>query len=257
MRSDHMKRIATILMACSVLSACAQRVPPIDSSLRQDRVSDTNTALIAMPAAVLYSPGPAESYATLERDGVASSERRTRSSLSASGTWTLSIEEAPQAAEESAHQLQTRLTLSADDRGVLLHELFNAKRRSTATFDPPLRLMPASLQVEEPTPTGAVQFSRGGEVSSKVRIVEGEAPRVTTRTGRAFASAKAERTGPHTARVTTLLQMTTGPAIINRKATFLFELRDGAWTINQEHREFSVRVGPVAIESDSLTAMPR
>jgi hypothetical protein len=202
-----------------------------------------------LPASVLYAPGPSTSLATLTRDAATSTERRTRSALARDNTWLLTIEEAtggggeqPGVLSDAAFQTTTRLTLSEDADGILLHELFNASRNSTATFSPPLRLFPASLAPDS-----------AHAASSAARIAEGR----STRTAKATATAAFVHASdpPH---LTTRLRITTGPAIIDRDAKLLltWNASANAWIITREAREFSVRVGPLTIESDDLIATP-
>jgi hypothetical protein len=205
-------------------------------------------SLQPLPASILYAPGPSTSLATLTRDAAASTERRTRSAFSRDNSWLLTIEEdssggreQPAVLSDAAFQITTRLTLSQDAHGILLHQLFNASRNSTATFDPPLRLFPASLN-----------FDSTHLAHASVRIAEGR----STRTGKAAATAAF--TNADAPRLATRLRITTGPAIIDRDAKLLLTWSQSthAWTITREEREFSVRVGPLTIESDDLVATP-
>lgn len=240
-----MRRIAPILLACCLLPACARSVPVKASP------KPTNVASIREPAAIpselFYAPGPGESLASLSREGVTSIERRLRSVSSAAGIWTLTIEEAPRTAGEPQYQLSTRLTLSRDDQGVYLHELFNAARGSTATFTPPLRLMPTTIGLGAPAHAA----------STNVKITEGQGARQSVRNAKATAAfSLSPRNDANALVATTRLRITTGPAIIDRIAMMDLSFGD-AWTITRERREFAVRVGPIAIESDSLVAIPQ
>jgi hypothetical protein len=242
-----MRRVAPILLACCLLPACGRSVPVRESSQPEAGSIASIRESTAIPASVFYAPGPAESFASLDREGVASIERRSRAAISADGTWTLSIEEAPQTAGEPRYELKTRLTLSRDEQGVYLHELFNASRGSTAVFTPPLRLMPAAIAHGSP-PYAA---------SASAKIAEGEGARKSVRNAKATAAFSVSPSDhAPTLVATTRLRITTGPAIIDRVAVMDLSFTD-VWSVTTERRDFAVRVGPIAIESDSLVATPQ
>jgi hypothetical protein len=219
----------------------------VDCALPQ---SKSEAILPAVSSDVIYPVGPSASKSSLQRGKITTRETRTRTTPDDTGKWTIRIEEE----SAGALQLRTRLTLSRDAEGVLLHELFNASRNSTATFSPPLRLVPASFPIIAPS-AGPKDY-RDSASSSSVRIVEGELPRTSTRTGKATAQARAEQDLAGNVKLITNLRITTGPAIIDRDAWFDLVLQDGSWQIAKEKREFAVRVGPLTIESDELTALP-
>jgi hypothetical protein len=242
-----MRIAGAMLIACCVLQGCTR--PVAAPATEHEEASPATAASVSSPvfpigADIFYPAGPGERFATLDRSGTLARERRSRSTVGDLGTWTVTIDEGPMKDGGGAYALHTRLTLSSDERGILLHELYNAKRDSTAVFSPALRLMPAEIRLDAPQHAS----------SASVRIVEGDPKRPTIRTGKATATMSLAA-GANEAVASTRLRMTTGPAIIDRVAVLHLVWRD-QWTVAREDREFAVRVGPIAIESDSLVATP-
>lgn len=222
------------------LTGCGARVAAGDDAGAIGAGEEVQRGL-KLASGVVYAPGPREVISdAVDGAGRPTKAERRRVSAPVAGvgesrSWTIEIDEATVAGWRAVRSLGLR----EDATGVHLEWMTDVDRGTTTRFDPPLLMMPGTLEGE------------AHRHAAEVRAERVERPGAVTQRGTATVVADVSRGEGAEIRFTSTLTIVLGPATIERRS--VYEIEGSAIVRERESRVVSTRLFTVERRERVLT----